>query len=174
MKLNKDITLAWYISGEKAPQIFTHLQITAYLLTMCWQSWVNRMESDRSPAIITHHLSSRWNLIIGVVGPCGAGKSSLAVGLKPHGYHIRPIAQEHSYVPDMWKRLTNPDILIYLDVSFENTIRRRNLDWTYSEYAEQIHRLRHARQHADLFLDTNPLTFDEVRLIALKYIKAAR
>ena len=30
------------------------------------------------------------------------------------------------------------------------------------EYAEQLHRLRHARQHADLFLDTNPLTFEEV------------
>jgi len=29
------------------------------------------------------------------------------------------IAQEHSYVPYMWKRITNPDLLIYLNASFE-------------------------------------------------------
>lgn len=67
-------------------------------------------------------------MIIGIVGPCGAGKSSVASALKSHGYPIRHIAQEHSYVPDMWRRLTNPDILIYLDVSYENTILRRKLD----------------------------------------------
>jgi cytidylate kinase len=111
-------------------------------------------------------------LIIGVVGPCGAGKSSLVEGLKPHGYQIRPIAQEHSYVPDMWKRLTNPDILIYLDVSYENTIRRRQLDWTYKEYLEELRRLRHARQHADYYLDTNPLTFEEVIQVITSYIKS--
>ncbi len=61
-------------------------------------------------------------MLIGVVGPCGAGKSSLVAGLKAEGFLVRHIAQEHSYVPDMWKRLSNPDILIYLDVSYENTI----------------------------------------------------
>ncbi len=113
-------------------------------------------------------------MLIGVVGPCGAGKSSLVDGLKPHGYQIRPIAQEHSYVPDMWKRLTNPDILIYLDVSYENTIRRRQLDWTYNEYLEELRRLRHARQHADYYLDTNPLTFEEVIQVITSYIKSYR
>ena len=112
-------------------------------------------------------------MIIGVVGPCGAGKSSLVAGLKAEGFLGRHIAQEHSYVPDMWKRLTNPDILIYLDVSYENTILRRKLDWTYNEYAEQLRRLRHARQHADLYLDTNPLTLDEVLFTAIRYIKSA-
>jgi deoxyadenosine/deoxycytidine kinase len=112
-------------------------------------------------------------MVIGVVGPCGAGKSSLVAGLKAKGILVRHIAQEHSYVPDMWKRLTNPDILIYLDVSYENTILRRNLDWTYAEYAEQLHRLRHARQHADLILDTNPLSFDEILNAALRFIKFA-
>lgn len=113
------------------------------------------------------------DMVIGVVGPCGAGKSSLVAGLKTEGITVRHIAQEHSYVPDMWKRLTDPDILIYLDVSYENTIIRRKLDWTLAEYAEQLHRLRHARQHADLVLDTNPYTFDEVLAIALRYIKSA-
>ena len=112
-------------------------------------------------------------MVIGVVGPCGAGKSSLVAGLKARGILVRHIAQEHSYVPDMWKRLTNPDILIYLDVSYENTILRRKLDWTYAEYAEQLHRLRHARQYADLFLDTNPLSFDEILNAVLRFIKFA-
>jgi deoxyadenosine/deoxycytidine kinase len=112
--------------------------------------------------IITNPTENRQEMIIGVVGPCGAGKSSLVAGLKSHGYMSRHIAQEHSYVPDMWRRLTNPDILIYLDVSYENTLVRRKLDWTYQEYLEQIHRLRHPRQYADLYLDTNSLTIEEV------------
>ncbi len=109
-------------------------------------------------------------MLIGVVGPCGAGKSSLVAGLVAKGFMVRHIAQEHSYVPDMWKRLTNPDILIYLDVSYENTILRRKLDWTSDEFAEQQRRLRHARQHADLYLDTNPMTAEEVRESALVFI----
>ena len=121
--------------------------------------------------IITNPIEIELNLIIGVVGPCGAGKSSLVAGLKPHGYLIRHIAQEHSYVPDMWRRLTNPDILIYLDVSYENTIIRRKLDWTNQEYSEQLHRLRHARQYANLYLDTNSLASEEVLQTVLLYIQ---
>ncbi len=113
-------------------------------------------------------------MVIGVVGPCGAGKSSLVAGLNAHGYRIRQIAQEHSYVPDMWKRLTNPDVLIYLDVSYENTIVRRNLNWTVEEYNEELRRLRHARQHADFYLDTNPFGFDEVLQIVVDYIDSIR
>jgi deoxyadenosine/deoxycytidine kinase len=112
-------------------------------------------------------------MIIGVVGACGAGKSSLVAGLKAHGYLVRHIAQEHSYVPDMWKRLTNPDILIYLDVTYENTIQRRKLDWTNEEYTEQLRRLVHARQHADLNLDTNSLTIAEVLDAALSFINSS-
>jgi thymidylate kinase len=111
-------------------------------------------------------------MLIGVVGPCGAGKSSLVSGLKTNGFSVRHIAQEHSYVPDMWKRLTNPDILIYLDVSYENTIQRRKLDWTSDEYIEQQRRLNHARQHADLYLDTNSMTIQEVRDSAMAFINS--
>ncbi len=111
-------------------------------------------------------------MLIGVVGPCGAGKSSLVSGLKAEGYQVRHIAQEHSYVPDMWRRLTNPDILIYLDVSYENTVQRRRLDWTSDEHAEQQRRLSHARQHADLYLNTNSMTVQEVRDSALSFINS--
>ena len=94
-------------------------------------------------------------------------------GLKRHGYLIRHIAQEHSYVPDMWKRLTNPDLLIYLDVSYENSIIRRKLDWTNEEYLEQLHRLRHARQNADLYVDTNLLNLEEVLDRVISFIESA-
>lgn len=95
--------------------------------------------------------------LIGIVGPCGAGKSTLAANLNRLGYSTRHIAQEHSYVPAMWQRITNPDLLIFLDVSYQNTLKRRSLDWSESEYQEQIKRLQHARQHADHYLDTNHL-----------------
>ncbi len=111
-------------------------------------------------------------MIIGVVGPCGAGKSTLVAGLKSNGITCRHIAQEHSYVPDMWQRLTHPDILIYLEVSYQNTIERRKLDWTNSEYTEQLHRLRHAREYADFTVDTNSLMADEVLQLVLRFIKS--
>jgi thymidylate kinase len=110
----------------------------------------------------TETSAEKTGLLIGIVGPCAAGKSTLAAGLKAFGYQARGIAQEHSFAPSMWQRITKPDILIYLDVSYENTIRRRRLDWTPAEYAEQLDRLRHAREHADFYLDTNPLAIPEV------------
>ena len=67
--------------------------------------------------------------------------------------------------------MTNPDILIYLDVSHENTILRRKLDWTVQEYEEQLTRLRHARQSADFYLDTNPLNQGQVLEEALAYLE---
>lgn len=99
---------------------------------------------------------------IGVVGPCGSGKTTLVSGLTGLGLHACHIAQEHSYVPDMWQRLSRPDILVYLHVSYPLTIARRKLVWTITEYQEQLHRLRHARQNAQLFIDTDDLTSQEV------------
>ena len=109
-------------------------------------------------------------LIIGVVGPCGAGKTTLIQALRENGYLAKHIAQEHSYVPQMWKRLTNPDILIYLDVSYALSIQRRNLDWTSSEYAEQLRRLKHARENADFYLNTDDLTPQEILKKATEFI----
>jgi len=97
-------------------------------------------------------------LLIGVVGPCGAGKTTLVRGLQQAGYSARHIAQEHSYVKDMWQRITHPDILIYLEVSYPEATRRRNLNWTHAEFEEQIRRLAHARQQAHLIIVTESLT----------------
>ena len=75
--------------------------------------------------------------LIGVVGPCAAGKTTLIAALKQSGYKARHIAQEHSYVQDMWQRLTRPNLLIFLDASYPVTCRRRKLDWTEAVYAVQ-------------------------------------
>ena len=76
-------------------------------------------------------------LTIGVVGPCGTGKSELVNRLNQYGYPARHIAQEHSYVPRMWKQLSNPDILVFLKVSYEMTLKRKNFNWSEKEYQEQ-------------------------------------
>ena len=101
-------------------------------------------------------------LMVGVVGPCGSGKSTLISGLRIKGFFGRHIAQEHSYVPNMWKRITNPDLLIYLNASFESCTKRRKLNWTNEDYQEQLHRLSHAREHADLIIETDSISPEEV------------
>jgi len=99
---------------------------------------------------------------IGIVGPCSAGKSTLAEALKKRAYPVRHIAQEHSQVPDMWKRLGDPDLLIYLDVSYQVSMRRRPLNMSAAEFAEQVRRLRNAFGEADLYIHTDELSPSEV------------
>ena len=99
---------------------------------------------------------------IGVVGPCSAGKSTLIAGLNQYGYVVRHIAQEHSYVQDMWQRLANPRLLVFLDVSYRVSMQRRPLDLSEVEFAEQNKRLEHARRYADLYIHTDDLTPQDV------------
>lgn len=108
--------------------------------------------------------------LIGIVGPCGSGKSTLLAGLEKQGYRCRHIAQEHSYVKYMWKAITNPDVLIFLESSFENSTARRKLNWLPADYEIQLQRLSHARAHANLVIDTNPLNPDEVLRRALDFL----
>ena len=109
--------------------------------------------------------------LIGVVGPCGAGKSTLIDALDALGYSTRHIAQEHSYVRDMWQRITNPDVLIFLQVSFAVSQQRRPMNWTEVDYDEQQVRLSHALEHADLVLDTDNLDTQEVLEKVLAFIE---
>jgi cytidylate kinase len=110
-------------------------------------------------------------IMIGVVGPCTAGKSTLITGLRMYGYQARHITQEHSYVLDMWKKLVNPGILIYLDVSFKNSIKRKNLlQWTEADYETQVQRLSHARAYANIYINTDELSIQEVLARVIKII----
>lgn len=105
--------------------------------------------------------------VIGVVGPCASGKSTLVAALRSKNYHARHIAQEHSYVSDMWKQMSDPDFLIYLDVSFEISIKRTGTSWNKRIFEKQVDRLEHARNHADLYIQTDELTPQQVLNIVL-------
>lgn len=109
--------------------------------------------------------------LVGVVGPCGSGKSTLIEGLEQHGYSCRHIAQEHSYVQSMWQVISKPDILIYLGASFPVSTARRKLNWQEKDHAEQLRRLNHAREHAHIVIDTDELTPAQVLQRSLDFLK---
>jgi hypothetical protein len=100
--------------------------------------------------------------LIAVVGPCASGKSRLVQALREQGYNAREVLQEHSYAPAMWQRITQPDVLIYLGVSEAVARRRRPSDAPVGWWDTLAQRLRHARQHAGLYIHTDDLTIDQV------------
>ena len=129
------------------------------------------MDNDGSPeGSITRDTSA--SPLIGVVGTCGSGKSTLVAGLERQGYRCRHIAQEHSYVKYMWQVITRPDILIFLESSFENSTSRRKLNWLQADHDEQRNRLSHAREHAHLIVDTNLLSAEQVLARVLEFLSS--
>lgn len=111
------------------------------------------------------------DLIIGIVGPCKSGKTTLRDGLISRGYKGKQIAQEHSFSPSMWEKLTDPDILIFLNVSYLNSKERGKLNWKEKDYLEQLRRLSHANENANLHIETDRKNIGEVLETAIKYIK---
>ena len=97
-----------------------------------------------------------------VVGPCASGKTALAEQLQNLGYEARECTQEHSYVPTMWQKISKPDVLIYLDATLAVAAERRSADWSEEYLTELNRRLSHARQHCDLFIQTDGLSEEEV------------
>jgi len=97
-----------------------------------------------------------------VVGGCASGKSVLVKGLVALGYEARTCAQEHSYVADMWQRLSRPDFLVFLDASLHAVRQRRDIDYGHAYVQEQSARLAHARAHCDLLVNTDDLTEEQV------------
>jgi cytidylate kinase len=90
------------------------------------------------------------------------------------GYRVKEIRQEHSAAPDMWQRITDPDVLIYLDVSLEVGAQREGLDHPSSWWVEEREvRLAHARAHCDLYIDTSDLSVDQVIESAVSYLNTS-
>lgn len=133
------------------------------------------MDDDGSPG--RHARPPRSDsdaLLIALVGPCTSGKSTLKARLIAAGYRVRAVAQEHSYVPDMWRKLVNPDLLIYLHVSIDSARRRRQIDWGAERLDEQARRLAHAREHADLVINTDEVDAEGVYQRVVAFIESAR
>ena len=93
--------------------------------------------------------------IIAIVGPCASGKSTLARGLAEQGIRARQVVQEHSFVPEMWQVIAQPDLLVYLDASFQTCSQRKKLNWRQRDYDEQNLRLSHAKKNCDLLIQTD-------------------
>lgn len=88
-----------------------------------------------------------------VVGPCASGKTTLVDALVQRGYRAYAVAQEHSIIPDLWRK-RDPDIVIALDLDLDVVRERRSPTWSADIYAAQHERLRPAFESADLMIDT--------------------
>lgn len=99
---------------------------------------------------------------IAILGHCAAGKSTVVDQLVKRGLDAFSVAQEHSIVHDLWAH-QQPDIVVVLEVSLEELrARKANPGWPEWIYTIQDQRLEHARDHADLVIDTDRQPVDAV------------
>jgi deoxyadenosine/deoxycytidine kinase len=119
-------------------------------------------------------VSAEGRCRIVIVGPCASGKSVLVNRLCALGYDAHECAQEHSEVAAMWRRLIQPDVLIYLDAALATIRQRRAIDWEADYLAKLNHRLRDARAHCDFYLATDGLSEVEVLEAALQFLTLSR
>lgn len=109
-----------------------------------------------------------------VVGVCAAGKSTLVNNLRALKIDACSVPQEHSVVKGLWRR-KHPDLLVMLDATLPVIRKRRIVAWGQERLDAQHQRLKNAFCHADLFLETDDLTKNEVveRIIALMAQKSS-
>lgn len=105
-----------------------------------------------------------------VVGVCTSGKTTLVKFLSGLGIDACNVAQEHSGIKKLWKK-KQPDILVMLDATLPVIRQRREVSWGEERLAVQHERLRDAREHADVYIQTDDLTRQEVAQIVLTSIR---
>lgn len=105
-----------------------------------------------------------------VAGVCVSGKTTLVKSLRNLGIEAYNVAQEHSTVKKLWNH-KNPDILILLDVQIQTVHQRRKVPWGEDRLAVQRQRLSDAYAHADLYIQTDELSKEEVVQKVLEYIR---
>jgi hypothetical protein len=106
---------------------------------------------------------------IAIVGVCGSGKSTLEQKLKALGLEAFSVAQEHSYVRELW-RTKEPHLLVYLDANLSTIRRRGHATLSRLILEEERKRLAWARRKADLYIKTDRLTPEEVAGIVLDFL----
>lgn len=108
--------------------------------------------------------------LLAIAGVCGSGKTTLVQGLTGLGIEAHSVAQEHSFAPKMWQ-MRRPELLIVLDCSLETVCLRRQVNWSESVLTEQRFRLRHAREHCNLLINTDTLSIQSVLAWSLQFLK---
>ncbi len=112
--------------------------------------------------------------LVKIVGVSAAGKSTLVAGLRELGFNARPVAQEHSQVPDMWQRIRPPNWLIFLEADLTAQGERRpDVSWDEPWRRTELKRLAHARSHADLLIDTSLLSPESVLKQAVDFLRVS-
>lgn len=104
-----------------------------------------------------------------IIGPCAAGKSTLARGLRDHGFSAHLVAQEHSGVANLWRK-HSARAIVYLDVDLPNVHRRGRPDFPEWLHQKQHTRLQDAKRAADCYIDTAPLSIRDVLQQALRFL----
>ena len=111
--------------------------------------------------------------LIKVVGISAAGKSTLVQALRQLGYDAKPISQEHSYIPTLWRRFSLAHLLLFLDNDLAGQRRRRpDVTWTAAELEAEQAMLADAREHADLRINTAELSVEQVVAIAVAFLES--
>lgn len=105
-----------------------------------------------------------------VAGVCVSGKTTLVKSLRELGIDAYNVAQEHSIIKKLWNH-KNPDILIVLDVQMKTVHQRRMVPWGEDRLAVQRKRLSDAYEHADLYIQTDDLSKDEIVQKVLEHIR---
>lgn len=97
--------------------------------------------------------------VVKVVGVSASGKSTLVAKLREAGYNARAVSQEHSNVATLWQQFDRTRLLIYLDATLESQRQRRpDVTWDAANLQMEQDCLAHARDYADLKIDTSTLT----------------
>lgn len=105
-----------------------------------------------------------------VVGPCASGKTTLVDLLKKENVDASSVAQEHSNMPDMFL-MKDPDYVIFLDVTYGEITRRRDVSWEKGRFRRQRRKLEKAWRRADLRILTDGRSPSEVRDEVLRFLR---
>lgn len=96
---------------------------------------------------------------LALVGPCASGKTTVGRLLRRLGYTVAEPAQEHSSVPELFRRC-RPEVVVFLDASWETLHARRGEPAALIR--AQRARLARARECCQLYVATDGLTPQEV------------
>lgn len=109
-------------------------------------------------------------MLVAIVGVCASGKTTLVKGLREAGFDAYNVAQEHSCIKKFWNR-KKPDVLIMIDATLSAIKKRRFVTWDEDRLVVQHERLRDARENANLYIQTDELSREEVLQTIINFIR---
>lgn len=109
-------------------------------------------------------------MLVAIVGVCASGKTTLVKGLREAGIDAYNVAQEHSCIKKFWNK-KNPDVLVMIDATLSAIKKRRFVTWDEDRLVIQHERLRDARENANLYIQTDELSREEVLQTIINFIR---